>query len=247
MRSHAGAGSVSNPFRERFCVERYGLPPHVFVAIDGGYSVWLDTRRDRYFATPHTRNWPQEAFTSLVKSGLLVDRHDHPDARPATPVSASACSGEIRLPVLTPTPRIRLHHALNITAACIIAAATLKFRGLAGAIARMRSRSVRPDDEDARPLARKISGASASPDERSLQELISAFASLRPFFFALRGRCLLSSVVLSEFLARYHVRSQCVLGVKARPFAAHCWLECDGRVLNDSVERVRAFTPILRV
>jgi hypothetical protein len=227
-------------------VQRYGLPPHVFVAFDGTYSVWLDIRRDRYFATAYTRNWPEEVIASLVKSGLLVDRQDHPGAKSATAVSASACSGEIRLPVLRPTPRIRLHHVLNITAAWIIGAATLKFRGLAGAIARMRSRSARLDDEDAHPLAHTISGEGANIDERSLQELISAFALLRPFFFALRGRCLLSSVVLSEFLARYGMRSQCVLGVKARPFAAHCWLECGGRVLNDSVERVRAFTPILR-
>jgi hypothetical protein len=216
------------------------------VAFDGAYSVWLDIRRDRYFATPHTHNWPKGAIASLVKSGLLVDRQDHPSAKPATPVSASACSGEIRLPVLRPTPHIRLHHVLNITAAWIIGAGTLKFRGLEGAIARIRSRSVRPDDEEACPLARTISGAGANLDERSLPELISAFALLRPFFFALRGRCLLSSVVLSEFLARYGMRSECVFGVKARPFAAHCWLECGNRVLNDSVERVRAFTPILR-
>lgn len=211
-------------------MERHGLPPHVFVAFDGSYSVWLDIRQDRYFAVRHNCIWPEEVITSLLKSGLLVDLHEHPNARPATPVSASELSGEIRLPVLAPAPRIRLHHVRNMILATMIGAVTLKFRGLAGVIARMQRRRNAP-----------------GPDEQSLRDLVSGFALLRPFFFALRDRCLLSSVVLSEFLARYHVRSQCVFGVRARPFAAHCWLEFNNRVLNDSVERARAFTPILRV
>jgi hypothetical protein len=271
-------------------MERYGLPPHVFVAFDGPYSVWLDLRRDRYFAIERNQTrafhdlvsgWSsqsagasllpdrpdgrsvmgplaenQGALASMLKSGLLVDLRERSDAKPALPARATAFSGEIRLPVLAQPPRVRAHHVFNLAVASIIGAATLKFLGLAGVIARMRRRRISVPDEsgsgfvkaDARrsePAASDLGGPGL--DERSLLELVSVFATLRPFFFALRGRCLLSSVVLSEFLARYRMRSHCVFGVRARPFAAHCWLEIGNRVLNDSVERVRAFTPILRV
>lgn len=224
------AGNSTSRFGEQSGVERYGLPPHVFVAFDGAYAVWLDIRRDRYFAVERARTKQEGTLASLVRSGLLVYLHECPDAKPAMPVRPSTYTDQIRLPVLAPAPRIRLHHVRNIILAWIIGAAALKLRGLDVVLARMRGR-----------------GNAVHHDQRSLQELISAFALLRPFFFALRGRCLLSSVVLSEFLARYGVHSQCVFGVRARPFAAHCWLEQGTRVLNDSVERVRAFTPILRV
>lgn len=224
------AGSFCSRSRGGFCVERYGLPAHVFVAFDRAHSVWLDIRRDRYFAVEHSLARHEAAIASLVRSGLLVDLRENPDARPATPTQASVCSEEICLPAPMHTPRIRPHHVVNVTLAWIIGALTLRCRGLEGVVSRLQSRS----------------RSSGLDDDTSLRELVSVFALLRPFFFALRGRCLLSSVVLSEFLSRYHVRSQCVFGVRARPFAAHCWLECGNRILNDSLERVRAFTPILR-
>jgi hypothetical protein len=35
--------------------------------------------------------------------------------------------------------------------------------------------------------------------------------------------------------------------VKASPFGAHCWLQEGDLILNDSVERVGAYTPIMIV
>ena len=36
-----------------------------------------------------------------------------------------------------------------------------------------------------------------------------------------------------------------VFAVKGAPFAAHCWIQLGDIVLNDSVENVRAYTPIM--
>jgi hypothetical protein len=38
-----------------------------------------------------------------------------------------------------------------------------------------------------------------------------------------------------------------VIGVATRPFVAHAWVQIAGSVLNDTVEHVQDFAPILSV
>ncbi|WP_100868092.1 lasso peptide biosynthesis B2 protein [Novosphingobium kunmingense] len=58
-------------------------------------------------------------------------------------------------------------------------------------------------------------------------------------------RCLPRSIALALCLARHGCRVHVVLGVKLAPFAAHCWAQNRGEVLNDELEEVRRYTPIL--
>ncbi len=57
-------------------------------------------------------------------------------------------------------------------------------------------------------------------------------------------RCLPSSMIAAKFLLGLGHVTDIVFGVRSHPFAAHCWIEIDGVVLDDDVDRVRAFTPI---
>lgn len=178
---------------------------------------------------------PRESpIAQLLHSGLLVELDKAREAKAATPVTASHLAGEICLPSLAPRATLRPHHVRNVARASITAMTTLKWRGLASVIARMRHQN-------------QSHGAAEAPDREALSQLVCTFALLRPFFFASRDRCLLTAFALSEFLSRYRVRAQCVIGVHARPFGAHCWLEHENFVLNDTVERVRRYAPILRV
>ena len=63
----------------------------------------------------------------------------------------------------------------------------------------------------------------------------------------LSGKCLLRSFVLLRLLRRQAHDAAWVFGVRTWPFHAHCWLQCGDVVLDDDVERVAAFTPILAV
>ena len=57
--------------------------------------------------------------------------------------------------------------------------------------------------------------------------------------------CLFDSLCLLEFLACYALFPKWVFGVNAEPFQAHCWVQEGTAVLNDTVERVSAYTPIM--
>jgi hypothetical protein len=67
---------------------------------------------------------------------------------------------------------------------------------------------------------------------------------MRPFL-PKRPICLLESLTLIDFLERFDVTPELVFGVRTDPFEAHCWVQCNGVVLNESIDRVRQFTPIM--
>ena len=58
-------------------------------------------------------------------------------------------------------------------------------------------------------------------------------------------RCLPRSIALKLRLAKLRLRTHLVIGVKDRPFGAHAWVQHGDIVLNDSLEEVRRYTPIL--
>ena len=74
--------------------------------------------------------------------------------------------------------------------------------------------------------------------------LIGAFRSLRPLY-PRPYLCLFDSLALLEFLASYGFLPRVVFGVIADPFQAHCWLQQGNVVLNDDLERVGKYKPIL--
>jgi len=69
------------------------------------------------------------------------------------------------------------------------------------------------------------------------------FASARRFV-PVAGNCLTDSLALSRWLAREGHSAALILGVKLDPFAAHCWVQSGGMVLNDHLESVGRFTPV---
>lgn len=81
--------------------------------------------------------------------------------------------------------------------------------------------------------------------KESLQDLVEINNLLRPFLFTAKNRCLYESMVLMDFLSYYGFYPNLVIGVKMGPFSAHCWLQDQDTVLNDSVTHTSWHTPIL--
>jgi hypothetical protein len=76
--------------------------------------------------------------------------------------------------------------------------------------------------------------------------LLSVFKRWRAYY-SRPYVCLFDSVCLLRFLNFYNLFPTLVFGVVAEPFHAHCWLQDGGTVLNDTVERVSAYSPIMSV
>jgi hypothetical protein len=93
---------------------------------------------------------------------------------------------------------------------------------------------------------RKAELDSSTPDQSLLARLVGEYNQWRPFF-PRAYLCLFDSLALFDILIRHRVRVDWIYGVQAEPFEAHCWLQTGDLVVNDTLERIAPFTPIMVV
>jgi hypothetical protein len=234
---------------------RFELARHIFVCRDEDYVVVLDLRQDRYFALEAAKT----AALSLALPGWPV-------SAPAGPVSEDRISavaepllkqgwllespgaGKHALPVQAPRPEMTLSEleagadgklgvatVYAFVMASVFAKFALRFWRFERVVQRVASRNATHRDP-ARPF-----------DLQRARELMSAFARLRVFLFSTRDECLHDSLAVLEFLARHDLFPSWVFAVRARPFAAHCWVQHAEVVCNDTVEHVGGYIPIMVV
>lgn len=60
-------------------------------------------------------------------------------------------------------------------------------------------------------------------------------------------KCLSRSIALARYLAARDLPADLMIGVKLRPFAAHAWVQSGRWLVNDRIDMVRDYTPILVV
>lgn len=233
---------------------RYWLNDQVYCSNVGEGAILLDLQRERYFGVPRreaqilcgiVNEWPavrdrtrlpvtredEDAIADvLVRRGLLSDRESRREiSRLYVPASRSAFQmfemSELRACV-------PLKVCTRFAAAYVVACMFVRGHTMRNTVARLRQRQLI---------------ASASWRETHLLELVVHFMKLRALAYTAYKQCMLDSLVLSEFLARNRIVSTFVIGVKTRSFGAHCWVQVGDLVLNDSVEHVGSYEPILFV
>jgi transglutaminase superfamily protein len=79
-----------------------------------------------------------------------------------------------------------------------------------------------------------------------LVEVVDRFHRWVPYA-PVSGKCLLRAFMLLRLLRRQGHEAQWVFGVTTWPFRAHCWLQAGEMVLDDSLEFVAPFHPIMVV
>ena len=84
-----------------------------------------------------------------------------------------------------------------------------------------------------------------TPDVEQITRLLRSFERMRVWFYTARQYCLFDSLVLSVFLSLGRQPCSLVIAVTTKPFLAHAWVQADEAVLNDTVEHVQLFRPLL--
>ncbi|MGA0599299.1 lasso peptide biosynthesis B2 protein [Caulobacter sp. KR2-114] len=77
-----------------------------------------------------------------------------------------------------------------------------------------------------------------------LIEAVEQFEQMRPWL-PLQGECLLRSYHLRTFLRSRGFDALWVFGVRTWPFSAHCWLQVGHTALDEDLERLAAYSPIM--
>jgi len=102
------------------------------------------------------------------------------------------------------------------------------------------------------PLADLVEPFLAAPEEVSTrpdaQCITAAHRIARARTFVPQARhCLTDSLAIMRLLAAQRAPAMLVFGAKLDPFAAHCWVQSGTMLLNDHVDTIRRFTPVLTV
>lgn len=208
------------------------LAPHVSFCVASGRVIFLDLASDRYVALPTTLGpgfceWVAggaagagpEALPLLVRAGLLCPA-DAPGV--IRPVASERAIREISIDAANTPSFSRL---IPVVASSWRARRRLARLGLAATLDR-------------------ALGARPSSANGSEARCAAAFMSVRRHL-PLPWRCLPDALAMLDYLARRGACASIVFGVTSNPFQAHCWLQSGDQLLNDRLDRVAAFTPIL--
>ncbi|WP_454888556.1 lasso peptide biosynthesis B2 protein [Sphingobium indicum] len=206
-----------------------------------GRIILLDTQADRYFMLPEEvgsaflRLWNCEPAEErdqldlgrLRSTGVVVTDCTAPRGgrRPSTIVPASS-----ELISLEPMRRHRVDAAR---------AAVYQLKAWLG----IRTRPMVEVLADLLgPTPSQLPDRSEAADAR-LTRIATAFRATAGIFRQ-RDQCLPRSIAFTRMCKASGVRATLVIGVTLDPFSAHAWVQSSGLVLNDTLERVRCFTPI---
>jgi hypothetical protein len=216
----------------------YRLRDGIYWCIAQDVPIFLDLADNRYFSVtgPAADLFRQFAggdvdgatdgsIAPLVEAGILVASDDVaiplPTIRPRSPAGG----------LVEPCERPRW-------ASCIRALVGL--RGVRRELARQPLIAILGGLDRQRQVLRRVA---ASPDA-VIQDMVAAFRWTGRIV-ATHDQCLPRTLAQARYLIRSGVRPQIVFGVTVRPFAAHCWPEHDGRILDDDPDQAALFSPIL--
>ncbi|MES2902934.1 MAG: lasso peptide biosynthesis B2 protein [Pseudomonadota bacterium] len=198
--------------------------------------IILDVANDRYRALPEADEPPFIRWLSAPASpppppcrdsliALGIDQARLEDIR------AVACSIRMPLPLdPDPIPQIRLSASvLSGVAQCLVPAwHAVRSHRLGRALAKA-----------------STSMKGAGPPHHFLPSKLAQFQAARPFIPVPRV-CLHDCLALVDWLGPGS-GAELVLGVSPYPFNAHCWVQANGRVIDDHPQSPSRFHPILHL
>jgi Transglutaminase-like superfamily len=233
--------------------QQLSLARDAFICVDGEHVILLDLSTDKYMSLPRAQaahlhgvvpGWPvsgpagldgtrDEAIRALVERQLLTaDAHR---GKTAAPLELSIPTSECVPQIEDARPVVGIVDVYRFAKFSIVAAVALRLLPLADVIRRIRRRT----------HAKARVGATTA--EVSMREAVAKFVQLRLLFAPTKDTCLVDAIALRGFLAQYGFRSNLVFGVRASPFHAHCWLQVGDVVINDTIESIARFKPIMLV
>ena len=221
----------------------WGLRDDIRFCVIGSRVVFMDMSSERYFGLPASLDYAfqklldpaplsaseEMALRPLIDRGLLV-----PDGRGAQPTKP-ICAPDAALDLIHSLPERASPSAVALAlwseTVIVFASRRLSLRAIEAKLHKWRGRRADGcDQQDAMP--------------QSYLELAAAFERTALLFHP-ADRCLTKALAFVLACRSRGLYPSLVFGVRTSPFAAHCWVQHETLILNDELERVRIFTPIL--
>jgi len=207
----------------------------------GEQFVFLDINNDRYFCLPQLLERALASHlegdeTSDMDISGLIEQNILVDQLRSTIVDRRSIKPALRSVMEAPPARqkIRAFELMEVLAIVLHTKLELKLFALKHVLHGLGA------DRHTQP-------AQATPPRALLERRLSGAAALyrgARLYVPVDMCCLLDSIAMAKFLRRRQLHVHVVFGVALDPFSAHCWVQADDLVLNDSVGNVNSHTPI---
>jgi len=219
----------------------YALKPGTYFCDVSDRLVFLDVNADRYFCLSRARETAFRELAveqrnpisfsaeheNLIRSGLVI-----PMAGAAFPIPCQASIfPKVSALDWTVAPE-RWSYAVGSLAALLKARAAFRFHHFGDVLDAL--------------AKQKAQVPPATPDKKKVAAIAHAL-DFTARFFRSHDQCLPRSLAATRQLLALGYRSDLVIGVRMRPFSAHCWTQTADSIVNDRFDHVRSFTPILVV
>jgi hypothetical protein len=208
------------------------IPSRDFSALGPLIHGWQCDTRDVPFRFPEHTEALRALAEQLVAKGVLCETRESarelsvsPITLPTSILDAERVSIRVRQLML---------YAPSFFFSCLTADRRLRRRNFESIV-----RSVQVPESS-------YHRAATSSDLQKMRTLVSTFNVLR-LWYPRSYLCLFDSLALLLFLSLHGLYPRWTFGVMADPFQAHCWLQEGSVLLNDSLARVSAYTPIMAV
>ncbi len=239
------------------------LSPRIFPCDVDGHMIVLDLDADRYarlgdteatvlrylFGGQGKHSMPappglEASLDRLTEEGILTT--NPVTGREAFPVMPKQVMLDLKGYPHDGIPKIRIGHIVNCARAFVCAKFMRRFHSIERIVLRVKARRERALASTSRPKSRK-EGRLPEVDLVRIRELVEIFRLLKAVFYTGKGQCLFDSLTLIEFLAIYRIYPLWVFGVQMGPFMAHCWVQDDSFIYNDSADSTGSFKSIMSV
>lgn len=237
---------------------QYFLRDHAFFCLTSAFCYFLDVKRDRYICLdaklfhllgPYLHGWRIEGETSCKNSAELP-----PDAEHLADVlvlegilsTDSAHSRDAKETAWKRPTRTLLGRETPPSLLPRLARSPSFFKAALGANRKLRRRSIEHTIGVVAGRKQSQMRTRCSFDEERTMALTSTFNAMRNIF-PRDYLCLFDSLALIDYLADYGLFPSWVFGIRPEPFGAHCWVQADDVVLNDTVEHACQYIPIMAI
>lgn len=235
------------------------VPRHVFVCLHERYFVFLDLRKDKYFAVAASKAGPltaladgrplrsdprengavaaqatgEGALHALLDRGLLT--RDRAAGKVLALTASEMPDAQLLADAFDEQVSYRIFDVCRFVACAVKAWCLLRLMPFERVIGRVRRRKEKRTARD------------ADLDLGAVRRCVALYERMRPLFFGAHDACLLETLALIEFLAGYGFFPTWVFAVRTTPFRAHCWVQYRGVVFTGTIGHTRGFTPVMTV
>ena len=213
-------------------------------------SIFLDRRNDKY----HYLDRQKTEMLGLLRNGLSLEGDTSSEGAPVDAsvvkeltekhlLTLQAEDGKALQPLAYQTPHASVYDEYWKMRFYPTTVVYLAFQHVS-LLRRMKNETLYELTQKAEQLkagiARRTRDVSAADVGAQARKIIDS----RYYVYTYRDKCLFDSHLFFRHFVSKRIPVNWVFGVNLYPFAAHCWIEYKGLVLNDPLERVAAFTPI---